>query len=452
MNVICENIDALNAVLKIEVAATDYKEKYDKTLSDYRKKANIPGFRAGKVPMSLITKQYGKAILADELNKLVNDNLYKYITENNLQILGSPIPKTDAELIGNWDNPAEFVFTYEIGYAPSFEVTLSEKDIFDYYKVKIDEKIIDEEVDNMRRRYGRLVATEAITGNEIVSVNLIELDENKQHLEGGLSKNSSFSAEIVSDKATMDILKAAKVGDLINLDITYLTKDSKDLAAMLGLKVEELEGRNTWFEVEIMEIRKMELAELDADFFEKIYGPDSVSDEQEMRDKIKADLEGIFRRNEEVTFMNKVYDYLMENINPEFPVDFLKRWLKMSSEKQFSDEQWDAEIDNYIRSLKYRLIQNRLFQANNVEITFEDISNHAKSLLLENYMRYGIPVDSIPEEEVTQSVLRILKDEEQRNEIQSQVTELKFQQIIFGLVGKNEKEVSYEEFVELSKA
>jgi trigger factor len=452
MNVICENIDALNAVLKVEVAATDYQEGYNKKLSDYRKKANIPGFRVGKVPLSLITKQFGKAILAEELNKLVNYNLNKYIDENNLQILGTPIPKTEAEVSGNWDDPGTFVFSYDIGLAPSFEVTLSEKDVFDYYKIRVDEKIIDEEVDSYRRRYGRLVSTEAITGNEIVSVNLVELDENKQRLEGGLSKKTSFSAEIVCDKETMELLKAAKVGDLINLDIRHLTKDNKDLAAMLGLTAEEVERRNTWFEVEILEIRKLELAELNADFFEKVFGPDSVSNEKEMRDKIKADLEGIFRRNEEVAFMNKVYDYLMENINPEFPVDFLKRWLKLSSEKQLSEEQWDAVIIDYIRTLKYRLIQNRLFQANNVKITFDDHFNHAKFLLLENYKRYSIPVDSIPEEELTQSVLRILKNEEQRNEIQSQVTELKFRQIIFGLVGRDEKEVSYEEFIELTKA
>lgn len=452
MNVVCENVDALNAVLKVEVAAVDYQEKYDKTLVDYRKKANIPGFRSGKTPMSFIKKQYGKAVLAEELNRLVNDQVYKYVSENNLQILGSPIPKEDEALIGNWDNPGNFVFTYEIGYAPSFDVELSSKDSFEYVKVNIDDKLIDEEVDNMRRRYGRLVPTDTITGNEIVSVNVIELDENNNEREGGISKNSSFSAEIVSDEDTINTLKAAVVGDLLNLDLTNLTKDSKDLAAMLGLEIAGLDGQSTMFQVEILEIRKMELADMNLDFFEKIYGPDTVSSEEEMRTKIKTDLENIFRRNEEVVFMNSVYDHLMETINPEFPVAFLKRWLKISSEKNFSDEEWDAEMHNYIKSLKYRLIQNRLFAANNVEVTYNDIVNHAKTLLLENYSRYGIPADSIPEEEVMKAVMNILKDEQQRNEIQSQLTELKFQQIILGIVSKNEKLVSYEEFVELSKA
>lgn len=452
MNVVCENVDALNAVLKVEVAAVDYQEKYDKTLVDYRKKANIPGFRSGKTPMSFIKKQYGKAVLAEELNRLVNDQVYKYVSENNLQILGSPIPKEDEALIGNWDNPGNFVFTYEIGYAPSFDVELSSKDSFEYVKVNIDDKLIDEEVDNMRRRYGRLVPTDTITGNEIVSVNVIELDENNNEREGGISKNSSFSAEIVSDEDTLNTLKAAVVGDLLNLDLTNLTKDSKDLAAMLGLEIAGLDGQSTMFQVEILEIRKMELADMNLDFFEKIYGPDTVSSEEEMRTKIKTDLENIFRRNEEVVFMNSVYDHLMETINPEFPVAFLKRWLKISSEKNFSDEEWDAEMHNYIKSLKYRLIQNRLFAANNVEVTYNDIVNHAKTLLLENYSRYGIPADSIPEEEVMKAVMNILKDEQQRNEIQSQLTELKFQQIILGIVSKNEKLVSYEEFIELSKA
>ena len=158
--------------MKVQVSADDYKSKYDKTLVDYRKKANIPGFRPGKAPMGFIVKQYGKAVLADELNRLVNDGLYKYISENNLQILGAPIPKSDEEVVGNWDNPNDFEFVYEIGYAPSFDIPLSEKDTFDYYQIAIDKKLLDEEVDNIRRRYGKMVTTDTIEGNEIISCHI----------------------------------------------------------------------------------------------------------------------------------------------------------------------------------------------------------------------------------------------------------------------------------------
>ncbi len=451
MNIVCENVDSLNAILKVQVSTDDYKSKYDSTLTDYRKKANIPGFRPGKAPMGFIVKQYGKAVLADELNRVVNDGIYKYITENNLQVLGSPIPKTDQEVLGDWNNPSEFEFQYEIGYAPAIEVPLSNKDTFDYYQITIDKKLIDEEVDNLRRRYGKLVSTDTIEGKEIVSVKLDELDADGNPKEGGISKNSSFSVELVSDKKVLKSLKEAKVGDVLELEVAKLTKDDKDLAAMLGISVDELAGIGKTFKVEVIEIRFMELAELNGELFDKMYGPGVVASEDELRAKIQGDLEGIFTKNAQVVFMNKIYDHLMTSVNPEFPVDFLKRWLKMSSEKQLTDEQWDNEMDNYLKSLKYRMIQNKVFEANNVEVSYEDVMNHAKNLLLDNYRQYGIPTEDIPEQEVMQSVMRILQDEQQRSEIQAQVTEKKFEEIVSGMVKKKERKVSYEEFVELSK-
>lgn len=451
MNIVCENVDSLNAILKVQVSADDYKSKYDSTLTDYRKKANIPGFRPGKAPMGFIVKQYGKAVLADELNRLVNDGIYKYITENNLQVLGSPIPKTDQEVLGDWNNPSEFEFQYEIGYAPVIEVPLSVKDTFDYYQITIDKKLIDEEADNLRRRYGKLVSTDIIEGKEIVSVKLDELDTEGNIKEGGISKNSSFSVELVSDKKVLKSLKEAKMGDVLELEVAKLTKDDKDLAAMLGVSVDELAGIGKTFKVEIIEIRFMELAELNEELFDKMYGPGVVASEDELRAKIQGDLEGIFSKNAQVVFMNKIYDHLMTSVNPEFPVDFLKRWLKMSSEKQLTDEQWDNEMDNYLKSLKYRMIQNKVFEANNIEVSYDDVMNHAKNLLLDNYRQYGIPTEDIPEQEVMQSVIRILQDEQQRSEIQAQVTEKKFEEIVSGMVKKKERKVSYEEFVELSK-
>jgi trigger factor len=389
--------------------------------------------------------------LADELNKLVNDSIYKYITENNLQILGSPIPKSDEEVVGNWDNPAEFEFVYEIGYAPTFEIPLSSKDSFEYLSISIDKKLLDEEVDNIRRRYGKMVSIDAISGNEIISVQITELAADGTVKEGGITKNTSFSMELVSDKKVVKSLKDAKIGDVLELEIAKLTKDSKDLAAMLGVSDAELEGVGKIFKVEIMDVRIIDLADLNEELFDKIYGPGVVTSEDELRAKIQADLESIFNKNAQVVFMNKIYDHLMENVNPEFPVDFLKRWLKMTSEKPLTDEQWDAEMSNYLRSLKYRLIQNKVFESNNIEISYNDIMDHAKNLLLDNYRQYGIPTEDIPEQEIMQSVMRILQDEQQRNEIQSQVTEKKFEEIVSNMVKKKERKVSYEEFVELSK-
>jgi trigger factor len=382
---------------------------------------------------------------------LVNDGLYKYISENNLQILGAPIPKSDEEVVGNWDNPSDFEFVYEIGYAPSFDIPLSEKDTFDYYQIAIDKKLLDEEVDNIRRRYGKMVSTDTIEGNEIISCHITELDAEGNVKDAGIDKNTSFSMELLSDKKVIKALKDAKIGDVLELEVAKLTKDNKDLAAMLGVSEAELGGIGQVFKVEINDVRMIDLAELNQELFDKIYGPGVVASEDELRTKIQVDLEAIFNKNAQVVFMNKIYDHLMEKVNPEFPVDFLKRWLKLSSDKPLTDEQWDNEMGNYLRSLKYRLIQNKVFEGNNVEISYTDIMEHAKNLLLDNYRQYGIPTEDIPEQEIMQSVTRILQDEEQRNEIQSQVTERKFEALVSGMVKKKERKVSYEEFVALSK-
>jgi trigger factor len=451
MNVVCENIDELNAVLKVNIEAADYKEKYDKTLADYRKNAKIPGFRPGKVPMGMIVKQYGKAVLADELNKLVNDNLHQYITTNNLQILGSPIPKYDTEVKGDWDKPENFEFAYEIGYAPKFDLPLTGKEKFDYLKIKIDEKLVEEEVENIRKRYGKLISTDEITSDEIVSIDVIELNADGSEKENGIKKSTSFSMALVSDKTTIKTFKAAKVGDMLDVDLTKITKNQADMALMLGVEAPQIADINPVFKVEIMEIRTMEMAELNQELFDKVFGPDAVKSEAELKNKIRQDLEGVFAKNERVVFMNTIYDHLMEKVNPEFPSDFLKRWLKMTSEKELAEEQWDNEMDAYLRSLKYRLIQNKVFSENNVEIKYDDIIAHTKELLKDNYRQYGINTDDIPEQEMMQTVMKVLQDEKQMSEVQSQVTEKKFEELISGMVKKKEKEVSFEEFQKLTQ-
>ncbi|MDX1446560.1 trigger factor family protein, partial [Lishizhenia sp.] len=215
MNVTRENVDELNAILKVEVAKEDYEKKVNDVLSNYRKQANIPGFRKGKVPMGMIKKQYGAAVLGDELNKIVNDALYNYIQENEIEILGNPIPKNDAEVKGDFNNPADFEFTYEIGLAPEFDIKLSGRNKYDYVKVKADDKVVDQEIDNMRRRYGKLSAGEKVGENDLVMGQFVELVKKDVIKEGGVMNSSTISMEFVEDETTRKKLLGAKVGDVM---------------------------------------------------------------------------------------------------------------------------------------------------------------------------------------------------------------------------------------------
>lgn len=449
MNVIRENVDALNAVLKVQIAPEDYQGKVEKALEDYRKRANIPGFRKGKVPMGLVKKQYGKGVLAEELNKTVNEALYNYLNAEKVEILGNPIPKYDAEVKGDWDNPSDFEFQYEIGLTPEFEIKLSGRNKFDYVKVKIDDKLVDQQIDDLRRRYGKLIAGEEVTGTELVLGQFVELDENGEIKEGGVMNSSTVSIEFVEDKATLKELKGKKVGDKLVVDPAKLAKGEADLAAMLGVTKEDLPNLNDKFQFTINEIRKMEMAELNQELFDKLFGEGEVKSEAEMRERISNDMNGMFDGDSDRLFTRKVYDHLIEKTEMALPDEFLKRWIKMSNQKEITDEQIEAEYDEYAKGLRWQLIQGKLFKDNEVKINPDEALEFTKSLLVSQYAQYSIPA---PEDnELTESARKVLANQEEANRVYDMLAERKLTELFKGIVKLNEKEVSYDEFVKLAQ-
>jgi trigger factor len=449
MNVVRENVDALNAILKVQIAPEDYKSKVDTTLAKFRKKASVPGFRPGMVPMGMIKKQYGKGVLADELNKVINEALYTFLNENKIEVLGNPIPKTDIEVQGDWENPSDFTFHYEIGLMPEFDIKLSAKNKFDYVKVKTDNKLIDQQIEDLRRRYGKLISADAVTTNELVLGQFVELNEDESIKEGGVMHSSTVSVEFVEDKATAKLLKGKKVGEKVILDPAKLSRNEADLAAMLGVKVEDLPSISSKFQLTINEIRRMEMAELNQELFEKLYNDNSVTSEKELRERIAQDMNGMFDGDSDRLFTRKVYEYLMEKTEIELPTDFLKRWIKISSEKEITIEQIDTEFDGYAKGLKWQLIQGKLFKDNNVQLKPDEAIEFTKSLLVSQYAQYGIPA---PEEtELTESARKVLSNKEEANRIYDMLAERKMTELFKASVKLNEKEVSYDDFVKLAQ-
>jgi trigger factor len=449
MNVVRENVDALNAILKVQIAPEDYKSKVDTTLAKFRKKASVPGFRPGMVPMGMIKKQYGKGVLADELNKVINEALYTFLNENKIEVLGNPIPKTDIEVQGDWENPSDFTFHYEIGLMPEFDIKLSAKNKFDYVKVKTDNKLIDQQIEDLRRRYGKLISADAVTTNELVLGQFVELNEDESIKEGGVMHSSTVSVEFVEDKATAKLLKGKKVGEKVILDPEKLSRNEADLAAMLGVKVEDLPSISPKFQLTINEIRRMEMAELNQELFEKLYNDNSVTSEKELRERIAQDMNGMFDGDSDRLFTRKVYEYLMEKTEIELPTDFLKRWIKISSEKEITIEQIDTEFDGYAKGLKWQLIQGKLFKDNNVQLKPDEAIEFTKSLLVSQYAQYGIPA---PEEtELTESARKVLSNKEEANRIYDMLAERKMTELFKASVKLNEKEVSYDDFVKLAQ-
>ena len=297
MDIVRENVDDLNAVLTVKVQPEDYKEQYDSTLKNYRKQANIPGFRPGKIPMGVIKKRFGKSVLAEEMNKVINDGIHNYISENKIDILGNPLPKEDIEVKGDWDNPSDFEFQYDLGLAPDFDVKLSGKNKYTYYKVKVDDKLIEKQATDLARRYGKLVETDKSTENCMLFGQFVELNDDESIKEGGVMNSSTISVEFLEDKKAQKKLIGKKVGDEVILDPRSVSRGDEDLASMLNITKEEVADISSKFKYTISEIKEMQPAELNQELFDKLFGEGEVNSEEEFRNRIKTDLENMFEKH-----------------------------------------------------------------------------------------------------------------------------------------------------------
>lgn len=448
MNVLRQDVDALNAVLTVKINPEDYQPKVKAAVEKYRKTAKIPGFRPGHVPQGLIQKQYGKAFLAEELNKLANDALYKFIIENKLDILGNPIPKENSDVVGNFDQPTDFEFSFEIGFSPVLDLPLNEKSKFDYYTVKVDKELIDKQVEDLQRRYGKLTSAETVEERDMVLGKFEELNEDGSIKEGGVSNSTTISLEFLSDKKSIKQLVGKNVNECFELDPNSVSKDDKDKATMLGVSEDELKSVGNKFQFTITDIKRMELAALDEFLFEKLYMDGEVKTEEDLRKRVQDDLENMFSKDSERILTRDVYQYLVNETKTEFPESFLKRWIKVSSEKPVSDEDLDKEFDAYLKSLKWQLIQTKIFKDNNIQLNNEEVITYTKSLLAGNYAQYGIPA---PEDaELTETATRLLKNKEQANGIYDRLAEQKLTEFFKSTVKLNSKAVSYDEFVEIA--
>lgn len=439
MNVVEEKINDLNAVLRVQISPEDYAEKVEKTLKDYRKQANLPGFRPGKTPMSLIKKKYGKSVLAEELNKAVNQSLGEFIQNNNINVLGNPIPKENEEVKGDFDNPTDFEFAYEIGISPEFELKISKKNKFDYLTVDIDKEMLDKEVDNMARRYGKLISEEEVGERDMVMGEFSEVD-------GEISNSSTISMEFVEDSATKKNLVGAKVGDVITLDPIKVSKGESDMAAMLGIEQEQAADLKSKFDFKITEIKRMIPAEINQELFDKLFGDGSVKSEDELRDRIKDDLQKMFANDSNKVLNQKMVDELVEKTKVDLPEDFLKRWILMSSKEEVTPEQIEADFDNYKKSLKWQLIQNKIIKENDLKVEPQEAIEYTKALLVNQFAQYGMPA---PEDaELDGQAKNVLSNQEEANRIYDNLYAEKIMNHIKGIVTLNEKALPYDKFIE----
>lgn len=443
MNIVEEKIDDLNAILRVTLTPEDYSEKVNEVINNYRKEANIPGFRPGKIPVSLIKKKYGRAILAEELNKVVNQSINDFIATNKLNVLGNPLPKTDEEVKGDFINPEEFEFAYEIGIAPEFEIKLSKSNKFDYLKVEVSAEMLDKEVENLAKRYGTLVAGDVAGENDMVLGEFTQV--------GGEIKNTStVSLEFVEDDEAKKMLVGQKAGVSLTIDPRKVSKGNDDLASMLAISPEEAEALEGDFEFKITEIKTMVPAAMDQALFDKLFGEGVINSEEEVREKISGDLERMFGNDSDRLFSQKISETLIEKTAFELPEEFLKRWIMASSEKEISAAEIEADFENYKKSLKWQLIQNKLIKENDIKVENEEILEYTKGLLINQFAQYGMPA---PEEDVLNDQAKnVLQNKEEANKIYDNVYGVKMLNFFKNTVKLNEKSMPYDDFIKVAYA
>jgi trigger factor len=435
----------LNARLKVKVTPEDYQSKVSETLSKYRKTAKIPGFRPGHAPMGMIQKQYGKSVLFDEVSKMVTDAINNYISEEKLNLLGNPIPVEENGFSGDFSNPTDFEFVYEIAFPPQIDVTITKKDSFDFEKVDVNQDLINKQSEDIRRRYGKLVSSDEVKEKDLILGRFVELNDDKSVKEGGIDHTSSISLEFLDSNDARQMFVGKKIGDSIELNPNDVSKGPKDKAAMLGVKEDELENIGSLFSYTINEIKSMELADLNEELFLKLYPDATVTNEVEFLARIKSDLEKMFEQDSDKKLYRTIYDSLMEKVNADFPDDFLKRWIKQVNDKPVTDEQIDSEYDGYRNMLKWQLIEKTLFDKHNLVIDQMELVNFTKHLLRTNYSNYGI--FEVDEEELTQSAMKFLQDKKQTDAIISRLAEDKLINLFKTEASLKDKVVSYEDFI-----
>lgn len=445
MQVSRQEIDALNGLITVEIDSNDYKEKVKESLDKHRKTVKIPGFRPGHVPFGVVEKRFGKSVLAEVLNSLANEGVYSFIQENKLEILGNPIPSTQHSMEGSFDSPGNFKFTFDIGMSPSFDYQSVLKNGVEYHTVRVDDKLVTQQIEDIQRRYGKLSSVDVVGEKDMVLGTFTELDAQGAPKSDGINHSTTISMEFLTSEETKAHLIGRKKEEIFILDPNAVSKDDTDKAALLGVTVDALPSAEVSFEFRITDIKQMELAALDQSLFEKLFQDGEITDETGLRNRVQKDLEQMFERDADRLMTRKVYDRLMSDVVMNFPEAFLKRWIIASAQKPISEEEINQEFEGYLSSLKWQLIQTKIFKDTNTQLVYDEVISFTKSLIVSNYNQYGIPA---PEDaELEKSAKELLAKKEQANSIYDQLAEQKLTQFFKTNASLKMKPLSYDDFV-----
>ncbi|MDR1761544.1 MAG: trigger factor [Bacteroidales bacterium] len=439
MNITQEN-KGQTVVVTMQITQSDYSEKVENTLKDYRKKVSMPGFRPGAVPMGMVRKTHGKYVLVEEVNKLISENLNNFIAENTLQVLGEPLPSESEQEKINWDTDTDFTFSFEIGIAPEFEVTLPKKETF--YKIAANDAMIDEQIDHLRARFGAQESVDSIEGSELVKGVLTQQNAEIPYVK----ENAMLLLSKIATEAELDLFKGAKVNDVITFNPKKAFENETEIAAMLSVEKTDTELINADYSFEVKEILRFTKSEVNQSLFDKVFGEGTIANEEEFRAKIKADFETRMVGNSDYKFLLDTKEAMLKTNKLELPEEFLKRWLLETNKDndKVTPEQIETEFPLFLNDLRWQLVSGKLIKDNNLQVNEEDLRTAAKEYTRMQLAQYGMM--NLSDEDLANWSKELIKDKKQAQQIFEMEQDKKLIAYLKGAIKLNEVEKTIEEF------
>ena len=439
MKVSKKDIDKLNSVLSVSIEKTDYESKVEEVLKDYKKRANIPGFRKGHTPIGLIKKQYGISVKVDEINKLMQKRLSDYLGDEKLDILGNPLPVEKNDLDWNAD---KITFDFEIGLSPEFEVSLKNKKAINSYEIDVDKKMIDDQIKNIQNQYGKLIAKTKIEDG-------FEINGKFMNEEFEVDNTSNFKLKDIKGKSNKESLRKLSIGDSIDLKTKDLFDKDSDLSFHLKTNDDNKDKvKNITFLLN--EINEREPADLDQDLFDKLFGKDAIKSVTELKNKLKSDAESNFINQTDQKLLNDVTEYLIDNTKFDLPDNFLKKWMQTAGENRLDEKEAAMEYEKSEKGLRYQLIESKIVKDNEIKIDHDQIKDFSKDLIKTQMKQYG---QNIPEDkELEFYSQRILSNIDEVKRISDQLLSKKLIDLFKSNLKFKNNKVSYEKFIEMAYA
>lgn len=448
MNISFESADKVNGLMTIVIEKADYEEKVEKTLKDYRKKAQMPGFRPGMVPMGLIKKQYGTAVKVDEVNRLLGEKLYEYVRENKIQMLGEPLPNEEKQQPQDFQQDGPYTFVFDIAVAPEFKAELTAKDTVDYYDIKVDDKLVDDQVQMYASQAGEFVEAQEWSGNDTLKGDLRQLDADGNTLEGGIeTEGGMIMPSYIKGEDEKKKFDGAKLGDIITFNPKKAYPDNDaEVAALLKVDKEKVKDLTADFSFQVTSINHFQPATVDEKLFERVFG-EGVKDEADFRQRISDTIKPQLAANSDYRFMLDVRKYMEKKVGElTFPEALLKRIMLNNNKdkgEDFVEKNFKASVDE----LKWHLIKEQLVAANGIKVEDDDLKQVAKAAIRQQFAQYGMT--NVPDDVLENYAEEQLKKREQVDQFVDRAVDAKLTEALKGIVKLNKKEVTLDEFNKL---